>query len=248
MSDRKSAPFFGNKIHEHQFKQVILYIRREPSENEPNADIGNPSRIYVRAGLKRFIDIVAALILLIFFSPLMLIVAFCLVLQDGFPICYRHQRIGRDGQAFGCLKFRSMVKDSEERLKELLDTDHEAREEWESTQKLRNDPRVHPVGRVLRKSSLDELPQLINVIRGEMSMVGPRPIVTAEIARYAGAFTEYTRVRPGITGLWQISGRNDVSYEQRVALDSQYVSDLSLVRDLQIMLLTGWIMVTGKGY
>ncbi len=147
-------------------------------------------------------------------------------------------RLGRDGRAFGCLKFRSMVADGEAVLTAHLAADAQARAEWAATHKLTNDPRITPIGQVLRKTSLDELPQLWNVLRGEMSLVGPRPIVQAEVARYGRAFQTCFAVPPGVTGLWQVSGRSDTSYAERVALDLDYASRWSLRRDIAILLRT----------
>jgi len=147
-------------------------------------------------------------------------------------------RLGRDGRSFGCLKFRSMVTDGEAVLAAHLAADPRARAEWAATHKLSNDPRITAIGQVLRKTSLDELPQLWNVLRGEMSLVGPRPIVPAEVARYGRAFQTCFAVPPGVTGLWQVSGRSDTSYAERVALDLDYASRWSLRRDIAIMLRT----------
>lgn len=171
----------------------------------------------------RAVDVVIASTALVFFAPLLIVVAMLVMAQDGGPALFGHRRIGRNGRVFHCLKFRSMVVDAEVRLARHLENDPAARAEWDADHKLRDDPRVTGLGRFLRKSSLDELPQLFNVIRGEMSLVGPRPIVEAEIHRYGRYFAHYCRVRPGITGLWQVMGRNDVSYRRRVALDVTYV-------------------------
>ena len=196
---------------------------------------------------KRALDILGAGIGLVLLSPFFLIVAL-LVRADGGPAFFAHQRVGRGGKLFGCLKFRSMVIDSQTRLEALLASDPAARAEWEATRKLKNDPRITPIGRFLRSTSLDELPQLINVLRGEMSLVGPRPVQEAEIDRYYGASAaHYMAVRPGITGLWQVSGRSETSYESRVALDVAYVSRPSLLADLSILLRTPVAVVSRRG-
>ena len=160
--------------------------------------------------VKRSFDIVAALPILAAAAPVMLLIA-VLVKLDGGPVLFRHRRVGAGGAAFGCLKFRTMVVDAERALNNLLARDAAARAEWEAEFKLRKDPRITWLGRFLRKSSLDELPQLFNVLAGQMSLVGPRPIVYQEIARYGAKIADYYTCRPGITGLWQVSGRNDVS-------------------------------------
>jgi lipopolysaccharide/colanic/teichoic acid biosynthesis glycosyltransferase len=196
---------------------------------------------------KRSLDIIGAGIGLVLLSPFFLIVAL-LVRADGGPAFFAHQRVGRGGKLFGCLKFRSMVVDSQSRLEALLANDPAARAEWEATRKLKNDPRITPIGRFLRSTSLDELPQLINVLRGEMSLVGPRPVQEAEIDRYYGASAaHYMAVRPGITGLWQVSGRSETSYESRVALDVAYVSRPSLLADLSILLRTPVAVLSRRG-
>ena len=179
-----------------------------------------------------------AAIALLFFLPLMILVATAIWCQDRGPVLFAHRRIGRDGRRFGCLKFRSMAIDAEERLHEVLEADPQARAEWERDHKLRNDPRVTSLGLFLRRSSLDELPQLLNVIRGEMDMVGPRPIVDGEISKYGARFKHYCAVNPGITGLWQVSGRNDASYRRRVAMDCVYAKSKSVPLDLWILVAT----------
>ncbi|MCA3421230.1 MAG: sugar transferase [Roseomonas sp.] len=196
---------------------------------------------------KRALDIIGAGLGLVLLAPFFLIVAL-LVRADGGPAFFAHQRVGRGGKLFGCLKFRSMVIDSQARLEALLASNPAARAEWEATRKLKNDPRITRIGRFLRSTSLDELPQLINVLRGEMSLVGPRPVQEAEIDRYYGASAaHYMAVRPGITGLWQVSGRSETSYESRVALDVSYVSRPSMLTDLSILLRTPVAVLSRRG-
>lgn len=190
---------------------------------------------------------VAAALLLIVFAPLMLWVAWRIWRVDGAPVFYGGWRVGRGGRLFRCLKFRTMVLDAQPALERLLREDPAARAQWEREQKLDNDPRVTPVGQFLRQSSLDELPQLFNVLRGDMALVGPRPITVPELERYGAARWHYLNVRPGMTGLWQVSGRSDVSYGQRVQLDRRYVEHCSLVGDLQIMLRTVKVVLGGDG-
>ena len=196
---------------------------------------------------KRALDIIGVGVGLVLLAPFFLIVAL-MVRADGGPAFFAHQRVGRGGKLFGCLKFRSMVIDSQARLETLLANDPAARAEWEATRKLKNDPRITRIGRFLRSTSLDELPQLINVLLGEMSLVGPRPVQEAEIDRYYGASAaHYMAVRPGITGLWQVSGRSETSYESRVALDVSYVSRPSLLADLSILLRTPVAVLSRRG-
>jgi Undecaprenyl-phosphate galactose phosphotransferase WbaP len=197
--------------------------------------------------LKRALDILGAGALLLLTAPAFLLLAL-LIRADGGPVFYAHERVGRAGHRFGCLKFRSMVTDSQARLAALLEVNPAARAEWEATRKLKDDPRVTGTGRFLRATSLDELPQLINVLRGEMSLVGPRPVVAAELAAHYGAAAEhYLAVRPGITGLWQISGRSETSYDIRVALDTRYVANLSVWTDLGILLRTPLVVLSRRG-
>lgn len=187
---------------------------------------------------KRAFDVAMALVALVVLSPLMLMIALLIKATMGGPIIYAHTRVGHNGNAFRCLKFRTMVSHPDEKLKHFLANDPDAAQEWRETQKLKNDPRVTFLGRTLRISSLDELPQLLNVLRGEMSCVGPRPVVAAEIARYGLHAQEYLYARPGLTGLWQVSGRSRLNYAERVALDAQYVRSWSMWLDLTILLKT----------
>lgn len=201
----------------------------------------------IASAVKRATDIVGAALLLIVFAPIMLIIAL-LVARDGGPVLYAHTRVGRGGVPFRCLKFRSMLADADARLSAVLERDPLARAEWERTRKLRNDPRVTPIGRFLRATSLDELPQLFNVLAGDMSLVGPRPVQQAELAQFYGAAAaHYRAVRPGLTGPWQISGRSDTSYAERVALDVAYVERFSLLADLAILLRTPLAVLARKG-
>lgn len=187
--------------------------------------------------LKVAFDQVVSVLLLLLLAPLLLVLA-ALVCSDGGPAFYRHRRIGEAGRSFGCIKFRTMATDADRVLEHVLATDPMAAAEWAATQKLRHDPRVTPLGRFLRRSSLDELPQLFNVLRGEMSLIGPRPIVQAEVARYGEEIEYYFQTKPGITGLWQVSGRSDTSYQRRVALDVWYVRNWTLWHDIAILLKT----------
>lgn len=190
------------------------------------------------AGIKRALDIALSAGALAFLSPGLLLIAVILFAIDGGPVIYRHDRVGKNGRMFGCLKFRSMYRDAGRRLEAILENDPARRKEWEESQKLSDDPRVHRFGQLLRRSSLDELPQLLNVLRGEMSIVGPRPIVPDELRRYGEHADCYLAVTPGITGLWQVSGRNGTGYDERVRLDVEYVRTRSTLRDLMIMLKT----------
>jgi exopolysaccharide production protein ExoY len=203
-----------------------------------SAPLQPASRNEGRLRAQRVFDIAVAVTALLMALPFLLIVAACIRLQDGGPALFQQVRIGRGGKPFACIKFRTMTIDAQAHLDALLAFDAKARKEWARDRKLRGDPRITRLGRILRETSLDEMPQFINVLRGEMSVVGPRPIVAAEASRYGRSFRHYCAVRPGITGLWQVSGRSDTSYRRRVALDVLYARAPSLRRDCEILLLT----------
>lgn len=196
---------------------------------------------------KRLLDLAVSVAFLALFLPLFCGFSAILLVVQGRPILFRHTRIGRGGQTFKCFKFRTMVNNAGRVLEDHLAANPAARLEWETTQKLKNDPRVTALGQVMRKLSIDELPQILNVIRGEMSLVGPRPIVSAETRFYGHHLADYQSVRPGITGLWQVSGRSNVSYGYRVELDVEYVRNWSLIRDLVILVRTIPAVLTADG-
>lgn len=200
-----------------------------------------------RPMVKRIFDLVGSAALIVFFSPLLLIVSLIVATKVGPKVIFAHEREGRDGKKFKCLKFRTMYLDADKRLEKILATDPEAAAEWEATRKLKNDTRILPgVGNFLRKSSLDELPQLLNVFLGEMSLVGPRPVVEEEIAYYGDAAPLYYSVRPGMTGPWQVGERSDSDYETRVSQDADYVQNWSLTGDIVIILKTALMVATVK--
>ncbi len=184
---------------------------------------------------QRVLDMSVATLLLFILAPVFALLTLAVWINDGGPAFYGQTRIGRHGRSFRCWKFRSMVTDSDAVLAKVLALSAEARAEWARDHKLRSDPRITWIGRFLRSSSLDELPQIWNVLRGEMSLVGPRPIVVAEVGRYGARFHDYCTCRPGITGLWQVSGRNDTSYRRRVAIDAVYARRATLWLDLSIL-------------
>ncbi len=198
---------------------------------------------------KRPFDVVFSLFAIAVTLPVMIPIAIAIKLTDGGSIFFGHNRVGYKGRLFRVLKFRSMYPDAEERLKKILEENPEAREEWERTFKLKNDPRVTPIGKLLRKTSLDELPQFLNVLKGDMSVVGPRPVVEEELKKYYKDKAKYyLSVKPGITGYWQVEGRSDIdNYEERVNMDVWYVQNQSFLLDLKIILKTIWVMLTGKG-
>ncbi|SFJ61688.1 exopolysaccharide production protein ExoY [Bosea sp. OK403] len=187
---------------------------------------------------KASIDFSAALTLIFLLFPLLLLIAAMIHYADGGPVLFRQVRVGRGGRQFVCFKFRSMNMDSDRALKEHLEQNPSAAREWRENQKLTHDPRITRIGGLLRKTSLDELPQVFNILLGQMSFVGPRPIVPDEIARYGESFSHCFSVQPGLTGLWQISGRSDCSYAQRISLDSRYANEWGLLLDAKILIRT----------
>jgi lipopolysaccharide/colanic/teichoic acid biosynthesis glycosyltransferase len=192
-------------------------------------------------------DRVFAALALIALAPVLAVISGVLLLREGGPVLYSHRRIGLDGVMFDCLKFRTMRMDGDRRLAWVFEIDPIARADWNAHQKLERDPRVHRIGDVLRRTSLDELPQFWNVLRGEMSIVGPRPIVTAEIEKYGVHFNEYCSVLPGITGAWQVNGRSATCYEERVALDMDYIRNAGFLDDLRIVLKTIGVVLRRDG-
>lgn len=206
----------------------------------------NLARWYNRLA-KRLFDISVSLLGMIFVLPLGILLAVAIYLDNPGPVLFSHRRIGQHGKEFPCYKFRSMVTDGDAVLERHLAEHPEAREEWERDFKLKDDPRVTRVGHILRKTSLDELPQLINVLKGEMSLVGPRPIVKAEIGKYGEYFHDFCLVPPGITGMWQVNGRSDTTYEERVQMDSWYVRNWSVWIDIVYLLKTVKVVFSGKG-
>lgn len=196
--------------------------------------------------LKRLTDIGGAIAGLLLFSPAFLIL-FLLIPRDGGPALYGHTRIGKNGKAFKCWKFRSMHPTAARDLQTLLDHDPEARKAWEGARKFESDPRITKLGAFIRKTSLDEIPQFYNILKGDMSLVGPRPVTRTEIHRYGPYAKDYTSVKPGLTGLWQVSGRNDLSYDHRTHLDSRYVRQWTWRMDVGILLKTVFVVFTRRG-
>lgn len=192
---------------------------------------------------KRFIELIITFSLIICGLPIILLICFLIKLNSRGPIFYKQKRIGKNLRFFNCIKFRTMSQEAELILENLLDKNQKIKEEFEKNQKIKNDPRITDVGKVLRLLSLDELPQLINVIKGEMSLVGPRPIIESEKKRYGEHLKEVFSVKPGITGLWQVSGRNNLSYKKRVFLDNAYIDNINFFSDLKILFKTIWVLL-----
>lgn len=205
-------------------------------------------REHVRGGLtKRAFDIVVALVAILLLSPLLIGVALAVKLSDGGPALFGQTRIGAHGRTFRIWKFRSMVPDAQARLRAYLESNPEAQREWAQYRKLKNDPRITPLGRVLRKYSVDELPQIFNILLGDMSFVGPRPIDQSECALYGNSLIHYFRCRPGLTGLWQVSGRSDTSFDRRVTMDRYYAKHWSVLLDVVLIFKTIPVAITGRG-
>lgn len=218
----------------HTYGEPAVQFREVPA---PSASLNSAA--------KRIVDVVGSVLLALVFSPLILALPF-MMSKDGGGIIYRHRRIGHNGRMFDCLKFRTMVPNADEALSKILEHP-EMKAEWLRDRKLRDDPRITRLGRFLRRTSLDELPQIWNVLRGEMSLVGPRPVVREELLRYGAGASAYLAAKPGITGLWQITGRNDIDYRRRVVLDAYYVGNHNLLLDSYILLRTIGVVVKGNG-
>jgi Undecaprenyl-phosphate galactose phosphotransferase WbaP len=197
--------------------------------------------------ITRLLDISLILLAAPYIIIAFLVLAIMIKVDSPGPIFYRQIRIGLSGRKFPVFKFRTMVQNADEVLREYLDQYPELKAEWLATHKLKHDPRVTRLGAVLRKLSLDELPQLWNIIIGDMSLVGPRPIVDAEVEKYGRCFELYIQVRPGLTGLWQVSGRNNTTYARRVELDEYYVRNRSMKLYLEILWKTVWVVITRDG-
>ena len=230
----RGVPLFGTDI-SYFFSHEVAMLK-----------LRNNLRYWPARLLKRLVDLTVAWVLLVLLALPLVYIAW-LIRRDGGAAIFAHQRVGQSGHEFPCFKFRSMSVDAEKQLRTLLASDPAAREEWEREFKLRNDPRVTRVGRFLRRTSLDELPQLFNVIRGEMSLVGPRPVIQEELMRYGDDVDYFLMVRPGMTGLWQVSGRNDLDYDTRVYLDTWYVKNWSMWYDIAILFSTIKVVMQGKG-
>jgi len=230
----RGVPLYGTDM-SHFFSHEVALLR-----------VRNNLRRWPARLTKRLFDLTVAALLLLLLSPVMLIIAIALKLEGG-AVLFAHTRVGKNGKAFRCYKFRSMVNQAEEKLQNLLQQNPQLKEEWDKERKLKDDPRISALGAFLRRNSLDELPQLFNVLQSQMSLVGPRPIVREELQKYGLEKSYYLMVRPGMTGLWQVSGRNDVDYETRVYLDAWYVKNWSLWYDLAILFKTMKVVLWRNG-
>lgn len=227
---------FNTKINFY-FSQKLLFIQTK-----------NNLESKLNRMLKRFFDLVLVIVLLPFFLLSLIFISIAIKSTSKGPVFFKHERIGKNGKVIRIYKFRSMYEDAQERLKKLLENNEELRQEWNSYFKLKNDPRITKIGNFLRKTSLDELPQIINIIKNEMSFVGPRPVVQEEVEKYYKEYAKfYYMVNPGLTGLWQVSGRNDTTYDFRVKMDSWYVTNWSLWLDIIIIVKTFGVVVKKEG-
>lgn len=220
--------------------------RVTPDATTQRVNGGRASGIYANHG-KRVLDIVIVLLALPFVLPLMAVIAVALR-REGGGAFFVQKRIGRGGRVFSLIKFRTMVPDAEARLQAFLDADPALRDEWDATQKLKSDPRITPLGNILRRTSMDELPQLINVLRGDMSLIGPRPMMLGQLELYGPHIASYVALRPGISGAWQVSERNDAFFVRRAEIDAEYARDVSLRRDLGILVDTLRVVWRATGY
>jgi lipopolysaccharide/colanic/teichoic acid biosynthesis glycosyltransferase len=225
-----------------------LMILSHAQERSPKSANGAPGSTHKFSNdLIRVLDVCVSISLLVFLAPLLALIAVAVFLFDPGPVFFAHRRLGRNGVPFPCYKFRSMYRGAEQRLETVLAADPVRRAEWAKDHKLSDDPRITRIGALLRVTSLDELPQLVNVLRGDMSLVGPRPIVQAEVVRYGRFISAYYSVKPGLTGLWQVSGRSNTTYRRRVAFDVLYVRSRSIALDLRILAATVPAVVSARG-
>lgn len=242
--NQPSLPGYANTNLRPDTNPQALVASPYSSQYEPEPDLPLQGGVY-RRGFKRVLDIVLVLAAIPFVLPVILLLALLVSLDGGKPF-YTQERIGRQGRVYRIWKLRSMVHDADKRLEEHLKSDPAMRAEWESKQKLLNDPRITAVGRFLRKSSMDELPQLLNVLKGEMSLVGPRPMMPCQQEMYLGE--SYYELRPGITGSWQVSDRNSSSFGERVHFDNQYNRNVTLMTDVAILIATIQVVLRGTGH
>lgn len=239
-----------NEMAEVAAVETAGFMFRDSFVLAPPANSNEPVRTSERNGQfsGRLLDVVVASLLLLLTLPLMGVCALAVALSGPGPLLFRQKRVGRFGREFTCLKFRTMVPNAEVVIERILESSIDAEANWNAAQKLRSDPRVTGVGRFLRRYCLDELPQLFNVLAGDMSIVGPRPIVAGEVGRYGANFADYCAVKPGLTGLWQVSGGHAVSYDERVRLDTAYVRSKSVRSDLAILWRTVPVVLMGQNF
>jgi exopolysaccharide production protein ExoY len=238
---------FGEALPPNHTASLFDFVRDEPFV-EASQEIALATPTAGALALQRCLDLTLATLCLLVLWPLMLAVGVLVWLTSPGPVFYSQPRLGRNGAVFGCLKFRTMMTGADRLLQELLESSPALQEVWTRDRKLRDDPRITPLGRILRRYSIDELPQLFNVLRGDMSMVGPRPLATDEAHFYAEAFGTYCLLKPGITGPWQVGGRNHISFEGRARLDCEYARTKSYRQDFRLILQTIPVVLRGTGF
>ena len=210
-------------------------------------ETSNKLRLFWNLAIKRFIDLFVVILGGILLLPFLLLTALLIKINSRGPVLYKQKRLGRNGEYFNAYKFRSMVIDAEQQLQKILDTDPASKKDWEDNHKLHKDPRITSIGGIMRRTSIDEFPQMINILKGEMSLVGPRPIVDDEVKKYGEDFNRIFSIKPGLTGLWQVSGRSDINYHDRIAYDTYYLQSWSVWLDLWIIFKTFGVMLFGRG-
>ncbi len=228
-------------------KRLQAFVKRG---QEPLRTRGKPKGLSLarldKEFAKRMFDVVFSLLVLVFFSPVYLLLGFLIALSSPGPIFYIQERVGKNYKTFNCIKFRTMVVNADEMLLELMETSPGLRQEFEDNFKLKQDPRITKIGQFLRLTSLDEFPQFWNVLKGDMSVVGPRPLVSEELPRYGRHIDKVLTIKPGITGLWQVSGRNDIPYNRRVQIDLYYANAYNMWLDLWVLLKTIGVVIVPK--
>ena len=241
------SAFRYNVIIPNYFNITTIWMSVRDFSGVLGIDTSNKLKFNLNLGIKRFMDIAIVIIGGILIMPFLLVVALIIKLNSPGPVLYKHKRLGKDGKHFFMYKFRTMVKDAEQHLEKILEENHELKTEWNKNHKLQNDPRITSVGRFLRHSSIDEFPQIINILKGEMSLVGPRPVVDMEVSKYGEDYNRVFSNKPGITGLWQVSGRSDAEYHDRISFDTYYLQNWSIWLDLWILYQTTGVVLFGKG-
>jgi Undecaprenyl-phosphate galactose phosphotransferase WbaP len=242
-----ASAFRYNVIIPNYFNITTIWMSVRDFSGILGIDTSNKLKLAWNLGIKRFVDITVVIIGGTLFLPFLLLIALIIKINSPGPALYKHKRLGKDGKYFFMYKFRSMTADAEQQLHNITETDTVLKEEWEKNHKLQNDPRITSIGRILRRTSLDEFPQFINILKGEMSLVGPRPVVEKEVIKYGEDYSRVFSNKPGLTGLWQVSGRSDTDYHDRIAFDTYYLQNWSIWLDLWIIYETFGVVLFGKG-
>jgi Undecaprenyl-phosphate galactose phosphotransferase WbaP len=245
--NKSVSAFRYNVIIPNYFNITTIWMSVRDFGGVIGIDTSNKLKLAWNQGIKRLLDIVFVTICGVLILPFLLLVALLIKTNSPGPVLYKQKRLGKNGKYFSVFKFRTMVIDAKQQLKKLIDSNPELKKEWEETHKLQNDPRITRIGRILRRTSIDEIPQLINILKGEMSLVGPRPVVDEEVKKYGDDFNRIFSIRPGLSGLWQVSGRSDAEYHDRISFDTYYLQNWSLWLDFWIIYKTFGVVLFGKG-